>query len=326
MARWADGGRFAITPCWLYFARVPGEDDEGDHLISDRAVRIFGLLAGRAMQPDCGTEITVNELAEMVECSASSVRRALAELVTVGAVTVEPQAYEDGGQRENEYVLHTTQAQASEATPPVTHDRGAPLSPVTGDPLSPVTPLRARGSLPEEEKSRKKDPSGLSRDAGTSSTDVAVVEVDPYAVPKPPKLVKVGGRDLAFDSLTLSTGAGPGEAKTTAVALNGSHGDPGIRAFYAAEHPPPNPSEFATGDAYRVSCECWEAQLADEITRRAGLYGEVMPPDALLTPTALRKYWGRVANEQGRRRGGRITQDDWNSMADNLDTVKGIIG
>lgn len=322
MARWADGGRFAITPYWLYFARVPGD---GDHLISDRAVRIFGLLAGRAMQPDCGTEIKVNELSDLIECSRSAAKRALGELVAVGAVTAEPQMHGNGGRRENEYVLHTVPADVPEATPGPPVDRGGPGSPVDRGPGPPVDPQRARGSLPAELNYREKDPSGLSSDAGLS-TDVVAKVVDPYAVPKPPKLVKVGGRDLAFDSLTLSTGAGGGEAKTTAVALNGSRGDPGIRAFYAAEYPPRDSSEFATGDDYRVACECWEAQLADEIARRAALYGEVMPPDALLTPTALRKYWGRVANGGSGRRRGRITKDDWNSMADNLDEVKRIIG
>lgn len=149
------------------------------------------------------------------------------------------------------------------------------------------------------------------------------------AVAKPlkaPKLVKVAGQNLAFNALKTATNAGHGEDTRIAAALNGKGPRrPGIRAFYAAEHLPPAVDDFASDADWRSEAECWERDLATEVERRAELYIELMPPGALLTPTALCAWWGRVATTP-RQRGRGITSSDWDVMPEAIERAKELFG
>lgn len=114
----SDTGAFAIVPEWVLDAEV-----------SDRAVRLYGLLARYADQRGLAWPRRA-VLAERLRTSVKSVDRAMAELETLRAVEVEAR-FDDGGQRSNYYrVRRVCPYPSSVVTPPPGQDGRPPL--VTG--------------------------------------------------------------------------------------------------------------------------------------------------------------------------------------------------
>ncbi len=102
------------------FAQIPRWIIEHPDL-SDRAVRLYGVLHRWAGLPD-GIVPGRKKLAALLRrCSVSSVDRASKELVAVGAITVEKRFDEAGDPTSNLYVLMsspmTTGSRAGDATP-----------------------------------------------------------------------------------------------------------------------------------------------------------------------------------------------------------------
>jgi hypothetical protein len=98
-----------------------------------------------------------------------------------------------------------------------------------------------------------------------------------------PKLVKVDGRNPVFDALADSCDAeGVGRASEVSKAAHDINAAAWMKLSY--EHR----VGFAVMDA-----TAWPTALAEEVTRRAGMYRRAKP-DWMLTPRALAKYWDNV--------------------------------
>jgi hypothetical protein len=145
---------------------------------------------------------------------------------------------------------------------------------------------------------------------GTSVTTDVVPKVPTATARAAPKLVRVNGRDLAFDTLASVTNIDPSgpNGRTIAMALNGTRAAPGIREQFAAEN-----RVLEAGPS-----EMFEQQLADAIQRRATAYRQRMR-GALLTPTALAKWWTDLPNMN--RGGGAL--DAARVAADELERIRG---
>lgn len=102
---------FAIVPEWIL--------DHPD--LSDRAVRLYGLLARYADKASGEGFPGRKTLAARLRTSVKSVDRALAELVEVEAVEVRAR-FQDGAQRSNLYVLRRLLGGATPVTPPLPTD------------------------------------------------------------------------------------------------------------------------------------------------------------------------------------------------------------
>jgi DNA-binding transcriptional MocR family regulator len=89
----SDVGPFAITPEWVL-----------DASISDRAVRLYGLL-GRYADANGSSFPSRRTLADRLRCSVDSVDRAAKELVTVGALQIAARRTDSGDQTTNLYRL-----------------------------------------------------------------------------------------------------------------------------------------------------------------------------------------------------------------------------
>jgi hypothetical protein len=102
--RWASGA-FAIVPEWLLDAQV--KDKNGTKPISDRAIRLFAVLARHADKDGTGATPSKRKLAERLGCSQSTLYLATQELIEVGAVKVKARTRANGdkGQTSNEYIL-----------------------------------------------------------------------------------------------------------------------------------------------------------------------------------------------------------------------------
>lgn len=87
--------RFAVVPEWLL-------DDD----VSDRAVRLYAVLARHADKETGDAHPSRRRLAARCRCSADSIDRALKELVAVGAVSVEHRYSDDGDLTSNHYTVH----------------------------------------------------------------------------------------------------------------------------------------------------------------------------------------------------------------------------
>jgi hypothetical protein len=85
--------RFAIVPEWVL-----------DLEVSDRAVRLYALLARHADGDGSGAIPGRKRLAKRLRCSVDSVDRAKAELVDAGALHVEHR-FLDGRQTSNDYLV-----------------------------------------------------------------------------------------------------------------------------------------------------------------------------------------------------------------------------
>lgn len=84
---------FATIPEWLLDAPV-----------SDRAVRLFGLLV-RYADRDGHAHPSRRALADRLRCSTDSVDRAMRELIEMGVVEVRERHRDDGSQTSNELIL-----------------------------------------------------------------------------------------------------------------------------------------------------------------------------------------------------------------------------
>ena len=85
---------FGITPTWVLHADI-----------SDRATRLYGVLSRLADNDTGRSWPSRRTLAERLGCSADSIDRAKAELVTIGALTVEQRVREDGSYSTSLYTL-----------------------------------------------------------------------------------------------------------------------------------------------------------------------------------------------------------------------------
>lgn len=110
----------------------------------------------------------------------------------------------------------------------------------------------------------------------------------------PPKLLRVEGRDLAFDALAEVCRVDPAgnRAREVGYALNGTKqkGLPvGIRELAWRD------LLTANASAEAMPPEAWERYLATTIRQRAELYERAMP-GAALTPLALAKWWTDIGD------------------------------
>lgn len=94
-----EAGRVHAVP----FAMVPEWVLEHPDL-SDRAVRLYGLLA-RSADREGRAFPGRKRLADRLRCSATSVDRAVAELVAVDAVASRPRSRPDGSRTSNDYYV-----------------------------------------------------------------------------------------------------------------------------------------------------------------------------------------------------------------------------
>lgn len=97
----SDIGQFAIVPLWLLEAQV-----------SDRAVRLFAVLAGRYADRKGEAYPSRATLAEALGCSLGSVDRAVDDLVKVGALEITARSGA-AGQRSNLFRVFLVQGGGS---------------------------------------------------------------------------------------------------------------------------------------------------------------------------------------------------------------------
>lgn len=102
-----DMGPFSIVPEWVLDAQVlkdPKELEKGTRAISDRAIRMYGLLGRYA---DAGGQCIPSRrtLARRMDCSVDSVDRASKELQEIGAVEVQQRFDEAGDATSNLWIL-----------------------------------------------------------------------------------------------------------------------------------------------------------------------------------------------------------------------------
>lgn len=130
----SDTGRFAILPEWVL-----------DLDLSDRAVRLYGLLALAADRKTGASFFGKARLSARLRSSPASMKRAMAELLDAGVVTRESRFDAEGRQRSNLYTVRRVNPRG------VT---GEPLGGVTGEPGEGVTgePQNQSQREPESEK------------------------------------------------------------------------------------------------------------------------------------------------------------------------------
>lgn len=111
----AELGRFAMTPEWVLFSET----------LSDRAVRLYGVLH-RYADKETGRAFPARRtLAGRLSCSVDSVDRALRELVAAGAVTKRRRLDVKGDQTSNLYTVRFIDpSRTGAATPQGRGDRG----------------------------------------------------------------------------------------------------------------------------------------------------------------------------------------------------------
>lgn len=107
----SDIGPFAMLPQWILHADI-----------SDRAVRLFAILARHADRDTGEAYPSRRTLAQTLKVSRDSVDRALKELVSIGAVEVEPRLDAFGDWTTNLYRLRFVQPVAATMRPPISTD------------------------------------------------------------------------------------------------------------------------------------------------------------------------------------------------------------
>lgn len=105
MAR-SDTGPFSLVPEWVL-----------DSTVSDRALRLYAVLARYADRDDGTCFPTRRTLADRLRCSLDSIDRAKAELVDAGAIAWNQRAGTDGDLTSNEYTVHRVQVAAGSRLP-----------------------------------------------------------------------------------------------------------------------------------------------------------------------------------------------------------------
>lgn len=257
--RWSDGGAFGVTPEWVLRSDA-----------KPTAKLLYAFLALYAGAEDA-TFRGKTGLARDLNASATTVERAIADLVRIGALSVEERIGENGARLANGYTVHVS-PRSSLADPP---------HPVDGEGGHPADEggSRARGSDPDE-----LDPS-----------PVAVSGDEGGELPTPPKHL-VGGRDLGFDALARVCGVNPSgpRAREVAVALYGSRrAGPGIRALvWQAVVNPEFRERWRDPDREHADRDAvaFERAVVTSIESRARAYRRRFQ-GAEMTPGALAKWY-----------------------------------
>lgn len=130
---------------------------------------------------------------------------------------------------------------------------------------------------------------------GTVSTNRGEAKASPVDddFPSPPPVYIVDSQNLGWNALADECGIkrnDPNRRGELSAALNGAKGTVGIRALAwreVVDREGTSLSEAVVGEYP----ERFENFLALMIARRAGQYRQGMPPGAMLTPTALAKWW-----------------------------------
>jgi hypothetical protein len=143
-----------------------------------------------------------------------------------------------------------------------------------------------------------------------------------------PKLTKIEGRNLPLDTLAHECGVDPGggNAGALATALNGAKRAAdrrGIRALYWRELVMWAEAATRVEALAEANGDRFERALAAKIVERAAMYRRKMP-DAMLTPTALRRWWSELEGMPERTATGHVKlyglgEDDGFSWGDGTD-------
>lgn len=223
--------------------------------VSDRAIRLFAVL-GRYADQTGQAMPSRKTLAKRLHCSTSTLDVALADLREIGALSWSEQRREDGGRTSNDYVLHPT---------PLTDPS------VGGD--------RQGGKPPTD---------------GSVGNELDVEGTRQGETTSPPTLVKIEGRNVAFDALCEVCHVDTRNRRRTTEAAGALRE---IRGYVWDD----------LDEAQRLVCcetsEVFERRLAATIRDRAKRYADAMP-GAQLTPSALAKWWHDVLSP---RAGGATT-------------------
>lgn len=225
-------------------------------------------------KPGKETFPSVATLVEATGLSRRTVQTALKALERIGATEVYERKRANGSQDTNGYRLRRD---------PNELKGGADIAPQGGAENDP--PLRAR-SLPESKRARL--PTVVSRVG-------------------PPPIVKVNGRDVAFDALASVCKIAPGSPreKEVGIALSGRRGQPGIREQFWNES-----AARAPGGLLGEVEAAFERRLESEIARRAAMYRQKLD-GAMLTPLALAKWWTDLPGmKTPGTRSGHLTPDE----------------
>ena len=114
----SDTGRFALIPEWLL----------ADTTVSDRAIRLYGLLASRWADRDTAEcWPSKRTIADALGCSIDTISRGITDLEKVGAIQVIHRRSDDGSNMSNVYRVIRTRPpgaapDASPSTPPSNDD------------------------------------------------------------------------------------------------------------------------------------------------------------------------------------------------------------
>jgi DNA-binding transcriptional ArsR family regulator len=228
---------------------------------------VLMALANAASHHTATCEPKINLLAEETELNERTVRRALDDLAEAGLIEREMRHKANGHRAGYVYSF----------------PRLADTAPGRAEGLADAPP----GGLPDPVP-------GQELEQEVQEQDLGEADASPRQPDGPPKLVKVDGRDLAFDALADECGVDPNgnRAREVGIALNGSKssGLPlGIRVLAWREFLVEDPS-MATPEGAG-----FERLLVGRIRERAARYRAAMN-GAMLTPLALAKWWTDVAN------------------------------
>lgn len=257
------------------------------HSEATLAARLVLLALADSASDDGVTWIGQDEIAAKAKVVNSTARRCIGELEDAGEV--ETRKAQRGRRRINVYRVKMP-GLSEPAYDRLPFELSEPFSTTadiersSGDDdrrSTPMTtadlePLRARGSLLNRKENRNEG-------ANAPSTEA------------PPALVKIDGRDIAFDTLAAVCGCSDRNAvRQVGMALNGTQGTTGIRQLAWDELTEPARILYLNDDP-----GMFEHYLSSTIQRRANAYRGAMA-GAMLTPLALAKWWGRVENLAGR--------------------------
>lgn len=276
---------FAMIPLWVV-----------QRVESHAAIRVYLALASfasGAMGDDRSAYPSAAQIAERAGMTTDRVYKNLRLLRDAGAITVVPHYREDGGRGTNDYVL--------EAVPPearLDHQALSAQGGLGADDPDPSRRSAHRGRRDKEEQTTtKRNPSPRTRDEGEVVTA--------------PKLVRIDGRDLAFDALAAVCGVDPSgnRAREVATALNGSpRGMTGIRTLVARDMALPR-----GGGGDLLQGEQFERTVASLIMQAAERYRARFGPDVTMTPMALAKWWTDLSHwpyTSGAADAARIAQEE----------------
>lgn len=228
--------------------------------ISAGAKLMYGLARYLSWRNGNGdAEVSVQDAADMIGAPKRSAERYIAELrgPEVGLLTSKRR----GLGLTNAYTVH-----------PPTQNRGDGYA-----------------NMAEPEGTDLADPHACaSKDLQTKGINrKAIKTLAPAARERVPKLQRIDGRDLAMDALSEETNADQGaRGSELAGALQGRGNLFGIRQMFWEDCC----DRFGEEAMLDATSEEFETALANSVRFRAAAYRQVMN-GAMLTPTALRKWW-----------------------------------